>query len=153
MSYMPLTRTAPGWEERTAVLLAEGLRAGDGAGDAVCLRPGFARLAVLLDVAAWGGGAGLRIWLQHSPDGERWLDVAAFPTVAQAGPQVAWIEAQPELSGTLAVPTDGTMSPGVLHSGFVMSRLRVRWGGGGASHSFGVEAVAIYPRVGSGGGE
>jgi hypothetical protein len=142
-----ITRTAPGWEERTVTLLASAARAVDGAGASALVRPGFARLAFLLDVTAYGGGTGLKVWIQHSPDGARWLDLAAFALVTAAGPQIAWLEAQPELESCVAACSDGAMAAGTVHEGFVMPRLRVKWSVGGAvTHTFGVELVAIYAR-------
>lgn len=151
MAHESITRTAPGWEERTAVLLAPAARGADGAGAAVALRPGFARLAVLLDVTAFGGGSGLRVWLQHSRDGVRWQDLASFITAAGVDAQVAWIEAQPQIQNRVQHVTQGLLLGGTVESGFVFSRLRARWTVGGASHTFGVEAVAIYERPGRAG--
>ena len=73
-----ITRTAPGWEERTTTLLAAASRSADGVGGAVSLYPGFARIAALLDVPVFGGGGGLQVWLQHSPDGTRWMVERSF---------------------------------------------------------------------------
>lgn len=149
MSYEPITRTAPGWEERTVTLLPPGARSTDGVGPPVGLRPGFARLALLLDVTAFGGGSGLRVHVQHSRDGARWHDIAAFAVVTEAGSQIAWLEAQPALAGSVEAATDGGMPAGAVHSGFVLPRLRVRWSLGGETvHAFGVDAVAIYRRGG-----
>ena len=146
MAYEPVTRTAPGWEERSAVLLAPGIRSADGAGPVLTLRPGFARLAVLLDVRTYGGGSGLRVFIQHSADGARWHDIAAFATAQEVGPQIAWVEAQPAVGG-VAAATDGGMAQSTVHQGFVMPRLRVRWSVGGVvTHSFQVDLVAIYER-------
>lgn len=146
MRHQPITRTAPGWEERTAVLLAPETRATDGVGAPVRLRPGFARLALLLDVPQFGGGSGLRVWVQHSPDGNRWLDLAAFISVSGVDAQVAWLEAQPEVVNRVQYATSGTLLAGTAHQGFLFSRLRVRWTVGGASHTFGAEVVALYER-------
>jgi hypothetical protein len=147
MAYQPITRTAPGWEERTALVLPPGVRTADGAGSPITLRPGFARLALLLEVTQFGGGSGLRVWIQHSPDGVRWLDLAAFDAVDAAGAQVAWVEAQPALAGSVGTAADGQMAPATVHQGFALSRLRARWSTGGVvAHAFAVEAVAIYER-------
>jgi hypothetical protein len=143
-----ITRTAPGWEERTTTLLASASRSADGVGSPVSLYPGFARIAALLDVPVFGGGGGLQVWLQHSPDGSRWMDLAAFNTVASSPHQVLWMEAQPELAGAVEPATDGALSTGELRSGFIFPRLRVRWTVGGVSHTFGVDLVAIYERKG-----
>src|SRR5688572_4521508 len=143
MPHETITRTAPGWEERTATLLAPAARAADGTGDSVPLRPGFARLALLLDVTAYGGGAGLRVWVQHSPDGSRWQDLASFMAVSGVEAQVAWIEAQPKVQNAVQHATNGLMIAGTTQDGFVFSRLRVRWTVGGVSHTFGAEVVAI----------
>lgn len=141
-----ITRTAPGWEERTTSLLEPAARDADGAGDGAQLRPGFTRIAALLDVEASGGGTGLQVWLQHSPDGERWMDLAAFEAVPGAPFQVLWIEAQPALPGAVEPATDCALAAGTLRHGFVFSRLRARWTAGGASHTFRVDVVAIYER-------
>lgn len=148
MARESITRTAPGWEERTTPLLETAERDADGAGAGVQLHPGFARLAALLDVEAFGGGGGLQVWLQHSPDGERWLDLGAFNTAASSPFQVLWIEAQPVLEGAVEPATDGALAAGTLREGFVFSRLRVRWTVGGVAHTFGVDVVAIYEREG-----
>jgi hypothetical protein len=128
------------------VLLPEDARSADGAGAAVALCPGFRRLALLLDVSAWGG-AGLQVYVQHSADGGRWMDLAAFEPVTGAGAQVAWVEAQPEIAGTVCPADECTLAPGTVQPGFACSKLRVRWTlSGPATHSFAVEAVAIYER-------
>ena len=146
MARVAITRTAPGWEERTTTLLSSAARGIDGVGETVNLRPGFARLALLLDAQGAGTGAGLRIWVQHSWDGTRWADLAAFDLVNATFAQVAWVEAQPEIDGSVVQRMDGQMAEGEVHSGFVMSKLRVRWTCGGATHVFGVDVVAIYER-------
>ena len=143
MSYRTMTRTAPGWEERTVALLPSVARDGSGVSEAVALRPGFARLALLLDGAAAGGS--LRVWVQHSANGECWQDLAAFDAVTTADAQIAWVEAQPSLAGCVHAQQDGALAEGTVHEGFVMSRLRVRWTCGTA-HVFCVDVVAIYPR-------
>jgi hypothetical protein len=145
MAREAITRTAPGWEERTYTLLPLAAHALSGVSDGVTLRPGFARVALLLEVTAIGL-SGVRAWVQHSPDGERWADLAAFETQNSTGAQVAWVEAQPELAGGVFPLLDGEMAEGEVHQGFTMSRLRVRWFSGGAGLMFGVEAVAIYER-------
>ena len=145
MSYRSITRTAPGWEERTVPLLESLARDGSGVSEAVALRPGFARLALLLDGAAAGGT--LRVWVQHSADGECWQDLAAFDAVTTADAQVAWVEAQPEIAGSVHSQQDGGLAAGTVHAGFAMSRLRIRWSCATA-HLFGVDVVAIYPRAG-----
>ncbi len=146
-SYLPITRTAPGWEERTVTLLLPEARTGDGSGPGVPLRPGFARLALLLDVTGFGGGEGLTVRVQHSPDGSRWYDIAAFQPAAGVESQVAWLEAQPALSGVVCPPGQLLLAAGTVHPGFVMPLLRARWEAGGPlTHAFGVDVVAIYPR-------
>ena len=140
-----VTRTAPGWEERTLILTPPADHAGDGTGAAHALRPGFQRLAVLLEVTAFGGGSGLSVYLQHSPDGVRWLDAAAFNLVTGAETQVLWLEAQPAVTGAAYAATADPVGPGMPHPGFLFRRLRVRWSTGGGTHTFGVDVVAIYP--------
>ncbi len=146
MAREAITRTAPGWEERTVALLPAMARLADGAGEPVRLRPGFARLALLLESGGGPNGVGLRVWVQHSPDGMRWADLASFGDAAAAPDQVAWIEAQPEQPGSVAAWGDGQLGAGQVADGFVMSWLRVRWSCGGAIHTFGVDVVAIYER-------
>ncbi len=139
------TRTAPGWEERTVTLAPLAERDEDGAGATFTLRPGFSRLAALLDVTAFGGGSGLSVWLQHSPDGTRWLDAGAFAIVSGIDTQVLWQEAQPEVGGLACPILEGELAHGTSHGGFLFSRLRVRWTVGAGTHTFGVDLVAIYP--------
>jgi len=147
MPYDPLGRTAPVWEERSGLLLPPGTRGVSGAGPAVALRPGFARLLAVLEVTEFGGGAGLAVRLQHSPDGLLWLDAAAFATAAGPGRQAVWLEAQPRLVGTVAPAGEGDLAAGEVHPGFLTARLRVRWElGGETAHAFGVTWTAIYER-------
>jgi hypothetical protein len=133
------------WQERTAVLLPAGVRAAEGVGPALALRPGFARVAVELDVTAFGGGSGLRVWLQHSADGEHWRDCAAFAAVTAVGAQVAWLEAQPALAGAVTPTGDGLLAAGSVHAGFLHPRFRARWTlGGSVAHTFGLHLTAVY---------
>lgn len=146
MAREAITRTAPGWEERTVTLLPLEEHSMSGVGEAVALRPGFVRMALLFEMTAFGIGPGIRMWVQHSADGERWMDLAAFEEASAAGAQVAWVEAQPVLAGAVCPATDGGMAEGQVHVGFIMPCLRVRWMGSGTGLVFGVEAVVIYER-------
>lgn len=142
---IPITRTAPGWEERTLRLARPVARRGAGTGAIVTLPPGFARLALLLDVR-YVDLPGLRVWVQHSPGGDCWHDLAAFEGVDGPDAQVAWVEAQPAVAGAVGPVPDGSLPPGSVHGGFCFPRLRARWSApAGRSHLLGVELVAIYP--------
>lgn len=144
MARTAVSRMAPGWQEQTAALLPALAREGDGISQAVTLPPGFARIALLVDAAA--ADDGLRVWVQHSADDVRWTDIAAFGGFDEQPVQIAWLEAQPALSGCIAPANEGGLEAGAVHPGFVCSCLRVRWSASGLPHRFGVEAVAIYQR-------
>ena len=141
-----ISHTAPGWEERTLCPLPLLEQSLNGTGEPLVLRPGFVRLAALLEVTAYGGGAGLDVRLQHSPNGSRWLDLAAFDTVVQPGSQVAWLEAEPDAPPRVEAAGEFVLAPGTVSGGGIFSRLRAAWNLGGAVHTFGVDLVAIYRR-------
>ena len=143
MSALRPTRTAPGWEERTAVLAQVESRSGTDHGPTLALHPGFTRLAALLEVTATEGG--LSVWLQHSPDGIRWFDAGAFAPPPEPESQVLWMEAQRTASGLATPVLEGELAHGTASAGFLFSRLRVCWSGGTGPHTFGVDVVAIYP--------
>jgi len=123
--------TAPGWEERAITLLRSARRRGCGASPGLELRPGFARLAVLVEPAA--AEPELQLFLQHSEDGSTWHDLLPVP-----GSGILWVE-----------PAPLGWDPGTDAANFrprrVMPHLRARWTAPpGTGHCFGVQLVAVY---------
>ena len=135
-----VTRTAPGWEERSYLLLDTSERRGGGMGGQVLLHPGFARLAVLWSGPALPTGSTLRLVLEGAANGGPWRPLAEFKPWLDGPVGVTWLEGD-------------RLARGVAPGGPLECRLRTRWSGCGEKPEFGVEVVGIYRRKrGNGGG-